>query len=298
MGLDYGNNDGIQYTYSEKVLIYEYSAWGQVLYTNSAAIPLSLNPLRYRGYVYDVETELYYLQNRYYDPYMGRFINADEMVSTGQGLTGNNTFTYCGNNPITRQDSEGTFWKALKTAVKKAVRSVTSKALGVVGSAIAGAVCGAAAELVSQTINYVATGEPVNWGRVLTKGASGAVYGATYSLTGSETCASAAESATESVINGIRSGDSPSTIISNAVSNTKDSLVESAGWGVGKIVLNKIPGLSRVKRAYTWFSGEYYKGKYAKPDFVVDTIGPNYSHSHGKIGQKLFKTIWNGVIWR
>ena len=120
MGLDYGNNDGIQYTYSEKVLIYEYSAWGQVLYTNSADIPLSLNPLRYRGYVYDVETELYYLQNRYYDPYMGRFINADEMVSTGQGLTGNNTFTYCGNNPITRQDSEGTFWKALKTAVKRA----------------------------------------------------------------------------------------------------------------------------------------------------------------------------------
>ena len=118
--LDYNNGDGIQYTYSEKVLIYEYSAWGQVLYTNSADIPLSLNPLRYRGYVYDVETELYYLQNRYYDPYMGRFINADEMVSTGQGLTGNNTFTYCGNNPITRQDSEGTFWKALKTAVKRA----------------------------------------------------------------------------------------------------------------------------------------------------------------------------------
>ena len=66
------------------------------------------NPLRYRGYVYDTETELYYLQSRYYDPELGRFINADALVSTGQGVLGNNMFAYCRNNPVRRKDVSGT----------------------------------------------------------------------------------------------------------------------------------------------------------------------------------------------
>ena len=65
------------------------------------------NPLRYRGYVYDNETQLYYLQSRYYDPEIGRFINADGYTSTGQGFTGNNMFAYCGNNPVCRSDYGG-----------------------------------------------------------------------------------------------------------------------------------------------------------------------------------------------
>lgn len=55
------------------------------------------NPLRYRGYVYDRETGLYYLQSRYYNPEWGRFINADNYPSTGQGLLGNNMFAYFSN---------------------------------------------------------------------------------------------------------------------------------------------------------------------------------------------------------
>lgn len=66
-----------------------------------------LNPFRYRSYVYDEETELYYLQSRYYDPEMGRFINADVFASTGQGLLGNNMFAYCGNNPVCFSDPSG-----------------------------------------------------------------------------------------------------------------------------------------------------------------------------------------------
>ena len=68
----------------------------------------TLNPLRYRSYVYDEETGLYYLQSRYYNPEIGRFINADALVSTGQGLLGNNMFAYCLNNPIMFADSTGT----------------------------------------------------------------------------------------------------------------------------------------------------------------------------------------------
>ena len=65
------------------------------------------NPLRYRGYVYDTETGLYYLQTRYYDPGLCRFICGDAYVSTGQGIIGNNMFAYCLNNPVIYVDFEG-----------------------------------------------------------------------------------------------------------------------------------------------------------------------------------------------
>ena len=65
------------------------------------------NPLRYRGYVYDAETGFYYLNSRYYNPTWGRFINADGFVSTGQGISGDNMFAYCGNNPVNRYDPSG-----------------------------------------------------------------------------------------------------------------------------------------------------------------------------------------------
>ena len=94
------------------VVSYTYDAWGKPLtVTGSLATTLGThNPLRYRGYVYDTETELYYLQSRYYNPNTGRFLNADAFTSTGQGFTGNNMFVYCGNNPVVREDSEGNFW--------------------------------------------------------------------------------------------------------------------------------------------------------------------------------------------
>lgn len=78
--------------------------------TGGTALTLgAYNPLRYRGYVYDTETGFYYLQSRYYDPELSRFINADALVSTGQGLLGNNMFAYCRNNPVNRKDTSGTY---------------------------------------------------------------------------------------------------------------------------------------------------------------------------------------------
>ena len=92
------------------VVEYSYDAWGKLLATTgtlAATIGLH-NPLRYRGYVYDNETALYYLQSRYYDPELGRFINADAFASTGTGLLGYNMFAYCNNNPANRSDPKGT----------------------------------------------------------------------------------------------------------------------------------------------------------------------------------------------
>ena len=93
------------------VVEYTYDAWGNILtVTGSMADTLGKdNPLRYRGYVYDEETGLYYLQSRYYDPQIGRFINADIYTSTGQDFVGNNMFAYCLNNPANRIDSIGTY---------------------------------------------------------------------------------------------------------------------------------------------------------------------------------------------
>ena len=90
---------------------YFYDAWGNArVYSNSAATSVYArrNPFRYRGYYYDSESGLYYLNSRYYDPKTGRFLNADEAVSTGRGIVGNNMFAYCNNNPVNACDPCGT----------------------------------------------------------------------------------------------------------------------------------------------------------------------------------------------
>lgn len=92
-----------------KVVQYTYDTWGEV-WTVSGSLSSTLgklNPFRYRSYVYDNETGLYYLNSRYYNPVWGRFINADGFVSTGQGISGDNMFAYCGNNPVNRYDPSG-----------------------------------------------------------------------------------------------------------------------------------------------------------------------------------------------
>ena len=89
----------------EVVAEYEYDPYGNII---SATGELAEdNPLRYRGYIYDSECDLYYLQSRYYDPSIGRFLNGDAYASTGQGILGYNMFAYCMNNPIGHADATG-----------------------------------------------------------------------------------------------------------------------------------------------------------------------------------------------
>ena len=64
---------------------YTYDPYGSPLTATGSLA--AVNPLRYRGYYYDTETGFYYLQSRYYDPALGRFINADSYESTGQGFS-------------------------------------------------------------------------------------------------------------------------------------------------------------------------------------------------------------------
>ena len=139
------------------VVTYTYDAWGKPLTTvDNTSVGLGdLNPLRYRGYVYDWETGLYYLQSRYYNPEWGRFLNADAYASTGQGVLGYNMFAYCNNNPILLSDYSG--------------NSAT------LAGAIVGAVCGFFGALISELNDQ---NEGIRWDKVMKCTASTALAGA------------------------------------------------------------------------------------------------------------------------
>ena len=99
-----------------KLVTYTYDAWGNqtVSYFNGgASTGAKYNPFRYRGYYYDTDLAMYYLQSRYYDSKICRFISPDTtavLTATPMALTDKNLYAYCDNNPVTRVDDDGEFW--------------------------------------------------------------------------------------------------------------------------------------------------------------------------------------------
>ena len=101
-----------------EVASYVYDAWGNIKDTKGEPTIREINPIRYRGYVYDTETSLYYLQSRYYDPFTGRFLNADIYCDTNTGTPlSTNMFSYCENNPVLNIDKSGKFGTPLQWAM-------------------------------------------------------------------------------------------------------------------------------------------------------------------------------------
>ena len=96
------------------VASYTYDAWGKV--TSSGNVVGQYNPIRYRGYYYDTDTGFYYLQSRYYDPAIKRFISADDasLLGANGDFISLNLYVYCLNNPINRLDPNGELsWEAM-----------------------------------------------------------------------------------------------------------------------------------------------------------------------------------------
>ena len=142
---------------------YNYGAWGNYSVhdkdgkkNTSASFIGHINPLRYRGYYYDRETRLYYLQSRYYDFANCRFINADTFATTdANGFLSANMFAYCENNPIMRVDPDG------------------SSPLSLVINTLVGAGVAAA----SAAINANIAGSPISTGDLIKAAAVGAASG-------------------------------------------------------------------------------------------------------------------------
>jgi RHS repeat-associated protein len=99
------------------VVEYTYDAWVKVLNMTDSSGDAHIgqkNPFLYRGYYYDSEIGLYYLNSRYYDPQTGRFLNADTtdtLTSIMDDISDKNVFDYCHNNPVIRADHDGAFWQ-------------------------------------------------------------------------------------------------------------------------------------------------------------------------------------------
>ena len=155
---------------------YTYDAWGKLL--TSTGDMADVNPLRYRGYYYDTETGLYYLQSRYYDPEVGRWINIDnvEYLGTEDELISYNLFTYCLNNPVNRTDENGNL--SLPNWAKVAIGAVALA--GAVALTVAtGGGAAAVAVGVAKVVGSVALSTAVSAGvGYLQNGKQGAIDGA------------------------------------------------------------------------------------------------------------------------
>ena len=198
------------------VASYNYGAWGNYSVHDEKGAKITkasfighINPLRYRGYYYDRETRLYYLQSRYYDFAICRFINADTFATTdANGFLSANMFAYCENNPVGNSDPNGEF---LNTFIGAATGAALGAALALVtgenvkAAAISGAISGAASGLAADIIiatggsalvvagvyggvgfagSFIGSiaaqrseGKPVNLGEAAVEGAFGAAFG-------------------------------------------------------------------------------------------------------------------------
>ena len=139
------------------VVSYGYDAWGAPLWcTGELAETLgTVQPFRYRGYVFDEETGLYYLRSRYYNPWWGRFVNADAEIAVEAKLWDAKLFLYCANNPVRYTDDGGnSFWDVLADCGKALlVAAVVVAVVAVVIAATGGgggfALAAAGGEIIS-----------------------------------------------------------------------------------------------------------------------------------------------------
>ena len=178
---------------------YSYTAFGECIVKVNEGGIAEKNPIRYRGYYYDEETSLYYLESRYYDPITGRFITIDDISYIDpETINGLNLYAYCGNNPVMRIDENGNAWWHWIVGVLIVVASVAlsvvtagiaapiTAALGsgllgaIVGGAVAGAIGGAITAFgISVATQGIKTGfTNIDWKQVGIQTAIGALSGA------------------------------------------------------------------------------------------------------------------------
>ena len=226
-----GDIDRVYDANKNLVAEYKYDAWGNhkiyvvksgmhiditedMSYNNNVA---KLNPFRYRGYYYDAESGLYYLNSRYYDPSVGRFINADDIsYIQPTDINGLNLFAYCGNNPVMYTDPTG--------------QSVLVFLFGaLIGFAVSFA--------VSAGTQAVFNGGQVNWGTALIDGLFGAISGALWMVPGLGPVATGLINAGLTAANGL--------ITTGIENNWNYSWQDFAGIAFSSLVSGFVSGITR-----------------------------------------------------
>ena len=215
---------------------YTYDAWGKVLSITDAdgneidanryAYHIGhLNPIRYRGYYYDVETGLYLTGTRYYDPIVGRFISPDveeALTQEHENMAQYNLYAYCWNNPVNMTDEDGTWPQWAKNIAKVAVGAV---AIGI-GVAATVATGGAAAPALIAAVKVAAVSAAIGAG-------TGAVSGAVSHRVSTGSWKGAGKAALNGGIDGAASGFMAGGIMAGS------SQVASAGFKVAaKVSVN------------------------------------------------------------
>ena len=232
-----GDVIGLYNSGQQIVARYNYDAWGKIvsitdsngaLVTDQSHIAI-INPFRYRGYYYDTETGLYYVSSRYYDPEIGRWINADSVIDQSS-VIGANLFVYCLNNPVNMTDETGNLpFFAITAAIGAVVGAVVG---GVVaakngGNVWAGIGIGAAAGAL------IGTGAGM---------AAGAALAGSITATTAEVAFGASTLATTVATGGIGAGvtyiannlQQAGNEISNAIATTTQKIVSKTPVNLGK----------------------------------------------------------------
>ncbi len=247
---------GIYDSLGNEVGWYAYDAYGKcyVKYKDNSSEEektiLNTNPFRYRGYYYDNETGLYYLNARYYDPSIGRFISPDVLTildETKGQINGLNLYMYCNNNPVNYSDRFGqrtnSIWKTL-LGVVIGIGLFVVTAAAVIGSGgvllvpvLVGAGVGAGLNLVGQGISNLSQGkgffDNINWGNV----ALGALSGAAFATGVGGLWGAVAIGATSNAGMSALEGNSWANIGFSALVGGAAAF---AGFKLGKIVSNKL----------------------------------------------------------
>ncbi len=188
-----GNIAAILYDNGAVAAKYEYDAWGKHKVVDASGNEITsgigvLNPFRYRGYYYDTETGLYYLQTRYYDPEVGRFISQDSLeYAAPETINGLNLYAYCLNNPVMMTDETGNMPRWLKWLLG-GIALIGAVVLTVVtGGAVAPVLAGFAGSVL---IGGIAQGAVTAisggnfWDGFLEGAADGALWGGIFAFAG------------------------------------------------------------------------------------------------------------------
>ena len=214
-----------------KLVSYTYDAWGgftRFYHNGGSSTVAGNNPFLYRGYYYDKDLQLYYLNARYYDPAVGRFISADDidyLGADGSPLS-YNLFAYCMNNPVNNFDVNGNWsmpnWlKVTVGAVAIAGLAVATVCTGgaaavICGAALSGAIAGGASGAVMGAIGGGISG---GWQGALDGACSGFMSG---TLIGGATGAASA---------GLNIATGATTVVGNAHGSTLHKLATNMEAG-------------------------------------------------------------------